>query len=197
MIDRIGACLKSPTSISPSDYTFPFAGLSKSQPLAFYFSSVRFHLKVNFKKTIASESYLNGPTLFHVQCIDIWLRLWKNCPLCQASIVRETFGREVTALTVLELEVVGEIRVENSGGSGSVDSSQVGERESSQLRVEDNDDYGIVAIEDGADGEVSNKNLGNCEKINRVSRLISVHSYPSSTFEAPTQELNSYFLHSF
>ncbi|KAI9116948.1 hypothetical protein K1719_011947 [Acacia pycnantha] len=135
---------------------------------------------------------------FHVQCIDTWLRSRKNCPLCRAPIVRETSGREVTAVTVPELEVVGEIRVENSGGSGRVDSSQVGEGQSSQLRVEEEDNNsGIVAIEDGADGEVSDKDLGNCEKTNRVRRSVSVHSYPSSTFEAPTQELNSYSLHSF
>ncbi|KAK4264952.1 hypothetical protein QN277_026064 [Acacia crassicarpa] len=134
---------------------------------------------------------------FHVQCIDTWLRSRKNCPLCRAPIVRENSGREVTAVTVPELEVVGEIRMENSGGSGRVDSSQVGEGENSQLRVEDDDDSGIVAIEDGADGEVSDKNLGNCDKMNRVRRSVSVHSFPPSTFEAPTQELNSYSLHSF
>ncbi|XP_028752334.1 RING-H2 finger protein ATL54-like [Neltuma alba] len=134
---------------------------------------------------------------FHAQCIDTWLRSRKNCPLCRAPIVRETSGREVSAaVTVPELNVAGETRAENSDSSGGVGSSQVGEGESSELRLEDGDSGIVPAAEEGAEGEVSDKNLGNSEKMRRVSRSVSVHSYPS-TFEAPNQELNSYSLHSF
>lgn len=137
---------------------------------------------------------------FHVQCIDTWLRSRTNCPLCRAPIVRETSGREISAVIAPEHNVASEIHAENLDGSGGVDGSPVGEGETSQLRPED-DDSGIVPAEDEQDGEVSDKNLGSSDKMmnchsERVSRSVSAHSYPS-TFEASTQELNSYSLHSF
>ena len=56
-----------------------------------------------------------------------------------------------------------------------------------------------MAIEEEEDCEVLDKDVGNnCEKMMRVNRSVSVHSYdPSSIFEVTSQEQYSYSLHSF
>lgn len=114
---------------------------------------------------------------FHVPCIDTWLRSHKNCPLCRAPIVRETSARESSVVTVPDFNDSGEIHGENfDGGLGN---HHVGEGESSEVRVGD-DDSGIMPTEDGEGSEVSEKNLDNSDKMNyhsaRVSRSGSMDS---------------------
>uniref|UniRef100_A0A2P2JII6 RING-type E3 ubiquitin transferase n=2 Tax=Rhizophora mucronata TaxID=61149 RepID=A0A2P2JII6_RHIMU len=112
---------------------------------------------------------------FHVPCIDTWLRSHKNCPLCRAPIVCDSFDAQVASsvATTSDFSPPEEPQMENSVNNSGYVINQVGEDGTSEVRNGDNSICQLPVESDEPIAVNSETNNSNQSALRNHSRVLS------------------------